>query len=319
MKSNISTLFLFLTITGLSLTWHSKGHLKIARIAAIHLESTQSGIAASTWAKSLLAPFSKYCGEGAFPLTECGTWASKIKNQHWNSMENWHIISNPILEEGFTPATKVPDTSEETVITVINSNVKHISIGDPFGGGKSTLFGKSIALRNLVHFVADLHQPLHCGTLYSAKHPTGDQMGTLFAINFFGNKSQDNLHFLWDNMMEKEPETLQSPLTAAEYTSLTKEAQSVVNQFSKDPSFANQINQNYEPGMWARESYDLASSTVYPGVVEGEAPSADYIAKGKTILLRRMALAGKRLASLIELSYQQYLGTKKTSGTQQIM
>jgi hypothetical protein len=36
---------------------------------------------------------------------------------------------------------------------------------------------KSVALRFLIHYVGDIHQPLHCATLLDSTHPTGDRGG----------------------------------------------------------------------------------------------------------------------------------------------
>ena len=42
--------------------------------------------------------------------------------------------------------------------------------------------GKSLALRLLIHYIGDIHQPLHSSDRYSRDHPNGDRGGNQFSI-----------------------------------------------------------------------------------------------------------------------------------------
>lgn len=44
--------------------------------------------------------------------------------------------------------------------------------------------GKSLALRELIHLVGDLHQPLHTSDRYTKEHPEGDKGGNEFALKY---------------------------------------------------------------------------------------------------------------------------------------
>jgi len=50
------------------------------------------------------------------------------------------------------------------------------------------------ALRFLAHFVADLHQPLHC------TERNGDKGGNLVKVTFLSEPEVTNLHRVWDSM-----------------------------------------------------------------------------------------------------------------------
>lgn len=54
---------------------------------------------------------------------------------------------------------------------------------------------KSMMYKALIHFVGDVHQPLHCVNRYSKDYRNGDAGGNRFKLNFGYYK---NLHALWD-------------------------------------------------------------------------------------------------------------------------
>lgn len=72
---------------------------------------------------------------------------------------------------------------------------------------------KSLSLRNLIHFVGDIHQPLHAAEGYSKLTPDGDQGGNLFNITYKNHPQANNLHFAWDHMFYQWDVELTSPLT----------------------------------------------------------------------------------------------------------
>ena len=96
----------FLLVVGLLLassvlSWHSVGHLTVARIAEWQLMQSDIGQEAFAWANLILSPFKNMCGENKHPFTECATWADKTKSQGWTSMSNWHFRNREIIASGF--------------------------------------------------------------------------------------------------------------------------------------------------------------------------------------------------------------------------
>jgi hypothetical protein len=59
--------------------------------------------------------------------------------------------------------------------------------------------GKSLALRLLIHYVGDYHQPLHCMNRVDDDYPTGDAGGNDFALP--NHYDVDELHALWDTVI----------------------------------------------------------------------------------------------------------------------
>jgi len=54
---------------------------------------------------------------------------------------------------------------------------------------------------------------------------------------------------------------------------------------------------------WAKEGYDLAKTTVYPGVTAGKALSDTYVANADKAIRSRMMYGSRRLANLIKSIY----------------
>jgi hypothetical protein len=111
------------------------------------------------------------------------------------------------------------------------------------------------ALRFIIHFVGDVHQPLHCAT-------NNDMGGNCVPIDFFGNAPMEknphtesyapNLHAIWDfgiiqRMKGMEP--------------VMQWAASLNQQFSSQAGGWMKAGVNVEN--WAWESHELADSVVY--------------------------------------------------------
>ena len=66
--------------------------------------------------------------------------------------------------------------------------------------GTSVKFAQTFNLRLLIHYLGDVHQPLHTVTRYSYEHKGGDMGGNLFKIK--SDYDITNLHAFWDSIAE---------------------------------------------------------------------------------------------------------------------
>lgn len=57
-------------------------------------------------------------------------------------------------------------------------------------------WSRGVALRFFIHFVGDIHQPLHVSTRCSEQYPKGDNGGNFFPLQ---DGRYPNLHALWDS------------------------------------------------------------------------------------------------------------------------
>jgi hypothetical protein len=155
------------------------------------------------------------------------------------------------------------------------------------------------ALRFIIHFVGDIHQPLHCATRVDRSHPDGDRGGNLVSILAFDKNGQfkkTNLHSYWDGGLSSFPPTGANFKPPA--LSLISQAATKVMAANRvtDPKLT--LNDPFNFQLWADESFNLARDVVYKGVTSGKL-SASYTSKGAIVARQRVAWGGYRLAALL--------------------
>ncbi len=150
------------------------------------------------------------------------------------------------------------------------------------------------ALRFILHFVGDVHQPLHATACDSDDHPNGDRGGNDFTFEPFELRGMNvrNLHFLWDLGGGLYGAT-ERPLS--DRTGIDALMATITEQ---NPRATFPMAQEQSPEAWARESELLSRGVVY-GLQSGKKPSDSYLAMAKFVSERRLALAGYRLADLL--------------------
>ena len=143
------------------------------------------------------------------------------------------------------------------------------------------------ALAFLIHFVGDLHQPLHIGD-------EGDRGGNDVPVDYFGNAGpRENLHHIWDTELA--------------------EAALRHHPHRKGSRAERSAWQRTDITDWARESWTAAKTTGYAGlhVPDGcavpagaERPRAvidrAYVAAARPVVRSRIKQGGARLAAMLE-------------------
>lgn len=152
--------------------WGPTGHRTIGKIAERHLKKS-----AKRKIDKLLQ------GES---LAFVSTYADEIKSDNkYRKFFPWHYV-NMELEETYATAKKNP---EGDLVTAINYCIKVLK------DEKSSTQDKRFYLKMLVHFIGDLHQPLHIGR-------KEDKGGNTIQVQWFGKGT--NLHRVWDeNMLDQ--------------------------------------------------------------------------------------------------------------------
>jgi hypothetical protein len=121
-------------------------------------------------------------------MTECATFADDIKGQGYSFQAGWHFIDTPYLAEGgdlsdfeFTmDAEDVVDCLENLTEWLSGSNDTYLqssyykTIKSYFPNESDA---RSFALRLVIHYVGDLHQPLHTVSEVDYEYPAGDRGG----------------------------------------------------------------------------------------------------------------------------------------------
>lgn len=121
---------------------------------------------------------------GSESLARASTWADEIKSEpeNWKHASPWHYTQIPA---GADFHDLVPPT-EGDIYTALVAMEKVLQ------NSQAKQEEKKQALRFVVHFVGDLHQPLHVGN-------GTDQGGNWCQVMWFNKAS--NLHAVWDTDM----------------------------------------------------------------------------------------------------------------------
>lgn len=282
--------------------WHGNGHYSVAYIAQSYLVENDPD--ALAWANSLLEPYKEFCGENLYPFVESATWPDKIRDADWSILFYHHFISHAWFAEGAKPCNYDIENHANVVFAIQEYSKQLASQSeDPYGSSKSIL-GKSIALRNLIHYLGDIHQPLHASERVTPDKPDGDQGGNLFVIDHYHNKDIDNLHFVWDHMFGKLDGDIRTDLSPEKYQTIKNLAESIISEYPLK-SLTQKIENNPTPESWGLESNKIAQEFVYTGLTEGQDLPQDYIEQGYHLCRERVALAGYRLGVLLSTAYKR--------------
>jgi len=265
--------------------WGCEGHQVIALLAEKHLTPHALAMAKKILAEGPIDPsLSRFCKPGATdPLADAATWADDFRSQHPETGP-WHYVDIPL---GTTrrEVEKFCDPKEGCVTRAINDQLAILR------SAESDPRKRADALRFLIHFVGDLHQPLHATT-------NNDQGGNCVPVAFFSALPQlrnpqtesyaPNLHGVWDtNILSK----------ATEGKTVDQIASDLDQSFRK--KIARWEKGSAEIDAWAWESYQLAAKKVYgklPVRIPVESPQPIRSCADDNHVSARMLQLNERLA-----------------------
>lgn len=263
-----------LSLTNTALAWIDTGHMLVGEIAKRELTPT-----ARQKIEFLLSFGST---EKTKDMVTATCWADDFK-----TAENgpWHYINIHFRTDGKPITTKPLD---ENVVWAIERFSKELV--DPFLDNTR----KADALRYLLHFVGDIHQPMHTVACDTEAHPEGDRGGNDFTFDEFelaGFKVR-NLHFLWDIGGGLYGKT-DRPLAAG--NAVTTLADKLIAQ---NPRSSYAFITEQKPQIWVEESLALARSVAYDLPMKVK-PSESYLLAAQHVSSRRITLAGYRMADML--------------------
>jgi hypothetical protein len=252
---------LTLVVASSALGWGQEGHRVVAIIAERHLTAK-----ARERVRQILGP------EGS--LAAVSTWADEIRPSRPETAP-WHYIDIPLDASAIDPARDCP--KGDCVTAAITRFVAVLR------NTASSPDAKSEALKFVVHFVADLHQPLHC----SDNHDRG---GNDVHVKFFGENG--NLHSVWDTL-------------------LIERIDSNTESYAKrlDAALTDSSIGAFEQGMvedWALESHSVAVKVAYGALPSGGTLDlgADYFQAASPAVDVQLWTAGIRLALILNEALQ---------------
>ncbi len=247
-----SSVFLILgTATGFG--WGQKGHDTVAAIAEKHFTP-----ATKVAVEELL--------NGHSPVYYANWLDNASHTPEYAYSKTWHY-KNIDADKTFENA---PNIKEGNIVNAIYEQV------DILQSPESSKEEKALALKMVIHFLGDIHQPLHLGH-------ASDRGGNKWYVKFF--KSATNIHTVWDSRI---PE-------AAHKWSYSE----WVDQLDRAPEEKQiEIVLNGTPDTWGKESY-LICKEIYDTTPIDTNIEYDYIADWTPIVEQQFLRGGLRLADLL--------------------
>jgi hypothetical protein len=233
--------------------WGPEGHRLVARMAQEMLTPE-----AAERVQATLGP-----GE---TIAAMASWADQVRNAR-KETEPWHFIDIPIDSAGLNMQRDCPP--EGCVLSKILEFRKQWR--DPAVAGAQ----RREALLFLVHFVGDMHQPLHCANDH-------DRGGNDVAVEFGGKRM--NLHRLWDSaLLDHLPPEDQLFVTLT--NAITAEEKAEWSRGSVED--------------WAGESFEAARHVVYGSLPATRHVDAMYEHDADPVVERQLEKAAARLAAIL--------------------
>lgn len=218
-------------------------------------------------------------------LPENGTMASiaSLADQYDESAAGkWsahlHYIN---MNQGQTEFEMSVDCVNGCVVAAILNNTKLIVDGEFM----SSLVSEPNPFEFLVHFVGDVHQPLHVGWGY-------DKGGNEVKVEFYTISTE--LHAVWDTAMIAKYN--------ADYYAWSQE---LLDTIADNSTLINYYTQSMDPSVWADESFSYVRNDVYnfdPSPSETSVPylADHYYYHNLAIIKERLIAASIRLAALLD-------------------
>jgi len=136
-----------------------------------------------------------------------------------------------------------------------------------------------------------VHQPLHATARITETEPEGDRGGNLFPLN-----GRNNLHSFWDGILRSSNFRW---VFQNDDSYVRKIAAEITRKHPRAGFGERAVSQDF--AVWARESFELAMKSGYPvELVRYQKPPRSYAETALEIAEARVALAGYRLASVLE-------------------
>ncbi|HWP48340.1 MAG TPA: S1/P1 nuclease [Candidatus Limnocylindrales bacterium] len=231
--------------------------------------------------------------EKTYTFITAACWLDDLRDDPaYEALKTWHFINKPYFDG--VPPREIPLPSDP-ILSHLRSSIENLRIGT---GSEEK---DAEALGVLLHLVGDAHQPLHCINRYSEKNndEEGDRGGNEFKI-ITDIEGVNNLHRYWDGAAGLfKFETIQRPLSQEDQQRIQKYADEILSAYPPD---AHKEWKEMDPDRWIEESYQIARTMVYK-TPEGERLTEDYTFQSQRVARERIALAGYRLAELLNMLF----------------
>ena len=195
--------------------WWNNGHMLTAKIAYDYLQETNPDVLKK--AEEVLKPI-QYMNkhEDKHSFVECATFADDLKERGMSDQSPWHFTDQPFLD-GYFPSLTTENQNVTWSVDYMHKNLKGPRDANDSVSWELT---DGFNLRLLIHYVGDLHQPLHTVSRYAKDFKNGDMGGNLFMLKERQNVTE--LHALWDSTVYEWATDFKQPLNDSIWDQMTK-------------------------------------------------------------------------------------------------
>lgn len=247
--------------------WWDLGHRIVARLADLRLTPhTRDAV------RDIL---------GGQNMADASVWADNIKNYRHDA-DPLHYVNIPLRDTVYVPERYCP--KGRCIIAAIEHDRQVLA--DP----ATSPADRAEALRFLIHFMGDLHQPLHVGDNH-------DRGGNDRAVNLLGHPT--NLHKVWDG------ELIDSSGVDQEgyFQYLRRRMASLDTQALERGTVVD----------WAMEGHRISAERVYRLPKNGRLGRA-YVKANRPVIDRQLIAGGVRLAKVLNEALANYRGLDSLVG-----
>lgn len=313
---------LLLALSGNGYAWDVVGHKLTSSIALQYLsDKTKTKLLAilkqhPRFQQDFIEPMPGFIEDGDesqrldWLLGQAAYWPDRARSLPAGEREkfnrpSWHYIDGAWLRDNaqtqgniYAGIEKFAAIDGEAASSIRNeAQVNNVMTALDFNTGvlaneATAASSRAVALCWVLHLIADIHQPLHAGSLYSAElFATGDRGGNRISTD------DGNLHARWDRALTSE--------------GLEFHRRAILGAISQNAVI---LGVDSDWSQWLDESRQLLLSLVYTTAMQREIASAEeenrnmantplnpaYVAQMKNSARQRIELAGLRLAIWFE-------------------
>ncbi len=316
-KKTLAVFAIAILVTCKAFAWNSLGHKVVAEIAWRQLDpATRQQIV------DILRRHPRFDTDFQGKMEDAAAQGDKATQDHWifqhaatwpdlirknkeYDRPPWHFIDLPLFLDpndrtalrGKSPvnlSAEFPTSLDEHKYNAVQALAwARATIASNVGPDV-----KAIAYCWLIHLVGDLHQPLHCTSLFSAERfRKGDEGGNQIPLS-----KGKNLHSLWDGLLGKQYYMRNVDKTVAE-----------LSNRQRFGDVWDSAKSETDPRNWADESRKLCESDVYNETILNavrNTPAGEKIAKidlpveyykaAGELARRRIVAAGVRLGAMLK-------------------
>ncbi|HXJ92017.1 MAG TPA: S1/P1 nuclease [Terriglobia bacterium] len=247
---------LLLTNGRITFAWGPEGHRAVAILTERYLRpQTRARV------QELL---------GTEGLEDGSLWADQIAHGSRPETAPWHYIDIPLHDSQINLQTDCPQG--QCVLVKTKEFVRVLS--NPHAAREA----RYEALKFVAHFIADLHQPLHC-------EDNHDKGGNTQMVTFEGHP--DNLHWVWDTGLVEE---------------IDRDPQALAAELGREITNMNRATwQTGSIESWVLESHRLAQTVAYRRTWMFGTPVLDqnYDRRAEDVIKMQLQKAAVRLAFVL--------------------